>query len=248
MKEITILPLSQFFARLGRPYVFCAELSQLEDKIRRTRAQKQATGSTTPNLTAQEDEYLRLLAQVKKVLPAREKIPHKKVIRELSKIMRAEGYEHKKVRRAKAYPNCFAREDTASTFYDLAFFNPYYKEYRGTNQVHHSHKSAPGIFYLRCEENAARPEEIVFGNLQIESGSPRDWLDPARGKVLTKRKNLYREMVQQAVKHALGRKKPEFFFKRAPPRSLPNGVPSIYNRSRSPPRNSRPRTPCMPPN
>ena len=213
MNEITLAPLIKFFNSLGRPYIYRAELAQLEAKIQRTRQKKLAASAPGKKvITEQEDEYLRLLAAVTKLLPPAGRIPQKKVIAHLSKLMKAAGYDYKKLRRGRAYANAFADKNRGTRLYDLAFFSPQCNNFSHVTRPHHTHKDQPGIFYMRCEEATAHPEEITFGNLQIETGWEGDWDNPAMGKVLRKRKNLYREMVQQAVKHALKGKKTRIRF------------------------------------
>ena len=68
--------------------------------------------------------------------------------------------------------------------------------------------SLSSVFYMRCEEF---DNNIIFGNIQIDSDKTQQWKNKNIGRVLQNNSNLYKIMIQEAIKHGVNNNKKIMF-------------------------------------
>ena len=101
--------------------------------------------------------------------------------------------------------------------------------------AHHQIKNYPpqgqkSVFYIRCEEFG---NSILIGNMQIDDkSSALAWADKAKGSVLLKRSNIYKMMIQEAIKHALDENKDSILFQAGHAADLAQNEPSKIYKNR----------------
>ena len=210
MEDITLRPYQNFIARLDRPYLLRADIAQLEQKLQR-RLKEKLTRPDQAASVATERRYLALLKRLRETWPEQPKVPITAVTSRLSKIIAAAGYGYQARQHKAPTKNTFNENLLPTEYYDLAFYNRH-KRRTTKPSAHHEQAQLSAVFYLRCEEVPGDPAALIIGNLQAESPNAAGWTNKTAQRLLTGRKNIDREMVQQAVKHALARGKTRIIF------------------------------------
>ena len=70
----------------------------------------------------------------------------------------------------------------------------------GRYSGHHDDGERKSVFYCRAEW---QDKNILLGNLQIDAPRQELFQNTAQENILLRRRNLYRTMVQEALKHAV---------------------------------------------
>ena len=208
MKKITLQPVIKFLDSLNRDYVFFNEFQQLEQKIINRREQNLAVTGHTDSVET-DTRYLEIIQKLKSQFAGQKKISCAQVLTGLSKILVTENWTYKKARHKSKHKNIFRRDSSINDYYDVAFYNKAHTRNRGRS--HYQHRGMSSVIYARCEEFPDEPEKILIGNLQKDTRQT-GWTEPGIGKILQQPKNLERELIQQVVKHALGKKKTKILF------------------------------------
>ena len=211
MHNLIIRPLEDFFKKIDRDHLRCADLAQLEDKIENQRARKEKNPAQAHSVYV-EEKYLEVLAELKARYSPSARIALPELRSAVTQILAAKNFVYEKKEWPRRHPNVFWRTadhdaplpaDVQS--YDVAFYN---SGATGVRQSHHPYhttdKKLVSVFYFRCEERPAE-QEILIGNLQLDDNAPLFWENPAIAKLMLNPKNSELMMVQQAVKHALER-------------------------------------------
>ena len=206
MNKLIIRPLLNFIHKQTRDYMTAGDLAQLENKITNTLKSKRKQG----HATWAEEEYLKITNELKGLFATTPRIKNSEIISQVTKLLRAANYDYEKQEhRSRHRKNSFFGEPAAPPnlhTYDIAFYNEQGGE---THRAHHQHKNQRSVYYMRCQEFA---DTIIFGNMQIDAENPEDWKNPVLGRIMLQKKNIYRMMVHQALKHALSRGKKEILF------------------------------------
>ena len=212
MKNLSIRPLARFIAQHPQTHLTKNDLRQLQAKLQRQYEKKLATPRTDQKIPI-EKKYIEILDKLVDSFSAQTKISKKELEKAGTAILKSEGFDYRRSKRKARYGNTFHVKSSEIKYYDLAFFNEALPNpTRGDVRPHHVSGDLASIFYMRCEEDSDQPEAILFGNLQRERYPREYWLEPEFGDVLTAKKNLDQEMVQQAVRYALEKKKTQLRF------------------------------------
>ena len=203
MPLITLTILEKYLKSSSKNWLYAIELEQL--------ARKNANRlKTCPSIKIQRE--LDLINVLRESLPPHAKIPKTAITRKMNEILRQRKYNYIKRKHYRVYANVFNKNLAAGDCYDLAFYNANCPRATVQQPFHHQDKNLASVFYLRCEENPEQPETILFGNLQHDIKKPLGWRDETLGKILVNTKNIEREMVHQAVCHAIMRRKSKVLF------------------------------------
>ena len=104
--------------------------------------------------------------------------------------------------------NSFYHPEDSKELYDVAFYNPMANPNRFG---HHKKDGMPDICYARLR--GKKKIRSLVGNLQIDDSlKNHPWDNPSREKIMLARKNMYQNMVQEAIRHALQAKKSKILF------------------------------------
>ena len=206
MNHLTIKPLLSFINSQTKGYVTEGDVKQLEDKIKNQLAKKITQGHAV-NI---DQEYLKIIAQLKETIGCTKKMSNERVIEHIDQILKESHFNYKKNKHPVKHRSnlFFTAKDNGEKLsnYDLAFYNELSsKNHKG----HHQHNKQKSIYYMRCEE---RGEQILFGNMQIDDTDKEGWENQNIGNILLQKKNIYGMMVQQALKHALENNKKTILF------------------------------------
>ena len=206
MENLTIRPLLKFMESLKRDYMCAGDWEQLENKLKNQLRAKKSQGQPT----AIDLAYLEIIRQVTEEIAGRVKVANTEIISRVNNIITRSRYAYRKqVHTVRHKDNVFyvTKERSGRTrSYDLAFYHP---QAPAKARGHHEDNAARSVYYMRCEE---RGTKILIGNMQIDPSSSRDWESPEIARIMCQPKNIYRSMVQEALKHALQRGKTEIAF------------------------------------
>ena len=206
MKKLIIRPLRTFFEQQARDYMTAGDLAQVENKIINTIKNKKHLGHDIGT----EAAYLKVIKKLKPLFRLQPKVKNSKIIAQINQVLCHEKYAYKKHEHPPRCPdNVFFTnpgDPQGIKTYDIAFYN---EASAPDRPAHHTHNEQKSVFYMRCQEFR---DTIIIGNMQIDDLGYLGWEDRQLGKVLLQKKNIYSMMVQQALKHALGRGKNEVLF------------------------------------
>ena len=197
MQQLTLQPLLKFITGAPAARITRADLSELQAQVT---AQQQAKEQCQQSGAA-EKLYLAIF-QAHDFFRDTPEISPEKLITQIDKILT----ENKCAYSVQCHPprhpkNSFyydgEKAPGINQFYDLACYHPMARRH---HRGHHQFNNQYSIFYMRCE---VTPKGILFGNLQIDDKGEKDWAHKTLGRVLRRPKNIYRMMIQQAIKHAL---------------------------------------------
>ena len=195
MNNYTIRPVARLLENIPRPMVTTGELVQIEEKIVKDCSKK----STKTPLT-NDEFYLEIINDVKKHLPRKGKILKSRFIWLVDYALRARGFNFTGANHIPAHDNYFYPLQSVKRIYDRAF---YHKLAASTTcKTHHEDNGLQSLFYFRVEE---RPSHTLIGNLQIDENPKRHWQASPVTPVLRQSKNLYLNMLQEAIKTARSR-------------------------------------------
>ena len=206
MNKITLRPLLTFINKLDRRYLTLGDCRQFINSINNRRARKIAAGQRVKAETV----YLSAMDAAGVAFVGRTQVSKTKIINLVHNYLINGNYHYEKhLHAARCRGNAFysyLNPVPDAHVYDLAFYNTWAGQ---NHSAHHIAGNKSSIFYLRCEEQGA---QIMFGNMQIDARDPDKWDIPAIGALFLKKRNIYGMMVQQAIKHAIERKKTEILF------------------------------------
>ena len=218
MNDYIILPLRKLL-ETDRPYVKLGDLQQVVDKVKKQRAQKFANPDQK-HAVSLEDNYLKVLADVMEGLTKEQKITQEELRTRIDRALRKLNFIYTPRRHRPAHNNSFYARHERDKIYDVAFYNAAAPE---NELAHHRHKEENSIFYARFEE---RGEEVLVGNMQIDPRKYSGWRDEALPKTLLQTKNIYRALVQEAVKQALKTGKRRILFQGGVAMEHAQGLPA----------------------
>ena len=205
MNELTIRPLAKFIAAQGRTELTAGDLQQLQGQLKRKIAQKEQQG-----LGIRAEKLYMGILTAQDYFAGRRRITVKELLSQVSTLLIDQNYGYtRKIHWATHSGNSFYGHRTspgkATPPYDLAF----YHVGSPPHSSHYRNKKQNSVFYMRCE---VALERILFGNLQIDDRGREPWRDKALGEELRRPKNIYRMMIQQAVKYGVEIGKKDIWF------------------------------------
>ena len=224
MKQYSIHPILNFIKNNPRPHYRAGDLQQMADKVANQRRQKLNTPGQE-NTTAQEDEYLEIIAALQARFHGHKKISRAALHAAVNKILAARRLKYTRRRATVRHSNTFFASAAAhaefvntearaagkysTADYDLAFYHPASPP---NQQAHHKHGAQSAVFFMRVEEFGPAADKVLVGNLQVDETRPEDWAPAAQGRIFLKPKNLDLMLAQEAIKYALAAGKKEILF------------------------------------
>ena len=217
-KYLFITPLFKLFKNKDKPYVTRGDIEQIVKKIN-AQIIKKSQNPKQKHSVYLDREHLRIVNTLMKEFASSPSITKHTMMIKVDEILRQSNLEYYNQHRLKAFSNHFhysgawAWNNPELNIYDLAFHTRGLKHYAA---AHHKAKGPAGdfsgdIFYMRCEDQLAS-DNILIGNMQIDV-NPKHINNPTDGQLaMLNPKNLHLVMVQEAVKHALGRGKKNIMF------------------------------------
>ena len=191
MHKYTVAPLVRIFSGTGRDYVTRKELFVT-----------QASWPKTPTGNRRADAVYRNYHAVFEFLTSkfhdRTKISQEEIIDAGNTFLRSSGYGFGRALCKPASTRRIYQTLGQVPCYDWAYFPPAGTDPFIPQKPGHSHHRA--LFYHREE---ILNDITILGNLQIDNIRAGAWKDPTLENTLLWRKNLYRMMVQEAIKQAL---------------------------------------------
>ena len=181
-----------------------AELEQIEAKIIKQRARKQANPAQKHSCVV-EDNYLKILSHLKTHFSAQGSLSVKELLRRTNQFIKDNDFHYIARRHRIAHSNLFYH--AVDKAYDVAFYN---RQATKVIKGHHTYRGLRSVFYARFEEQA---DHVLIGNLQIDDRRPdNSWNKREVRAILLMKKNIYRAMLQESLKVAIAGKKPRILF------------------------------------
>ena len=190
MQKYTVQMLEKAVTTSARDYITIKELWGLRAKYLKLAKEGPAEAVTAEN-------HLRLIEFLVEIFQGTRKIPIPALRAATDSFLRDHDYVYSSSQSPAATVRRVYSDDKGAA-YDLAFYSPLATW--GAGRGHHNTSGGNSLFYSRVER---QNNTIVLGNLQLDV--PGELPPEADGKIklLLRRKNLYRTMVYETLRHAL---------------------------------------------
>ena len=206
MENYTIRPVRKLIDNCPGTHVNLPTLTKIIQQVERTQAQKQASPEQKDSAVV-EREYLKILKMLSDAFGSDRRLAKAHIVELVDKYIREHNLYYQPVRHKIKHSNTFYNEDESEQLYDVAFYNSHADNH---HPGHHRHAGMNDIFYARFERTA---DTVLIGNLQIDDNlTKHPWKDLTRERIMLARKNLYQNMIQEALKQAIQTKKSKIMF------------------------------------
>ena len=211
MKYHTIRPLLVLLKHTAaRGEVKDGDLAQTEARVQNIRRAKLAQAMRAQS-TIIEDKYLEIINELRTYFRPFPKIPHETLILKCNEIIEREklyyiAAESDVLQDSLFYPSSARGKLIKTHEYDIAFYNELTQP--GYHEGHSSDNDLKAVFYIRVEETK---DSLLIGNMQIDWARGGKWSDRMKEKIMLSNKNLYLQLVQNAVVALIPKKKKLIF-------------------------------------